>query len=70
MTASIPDETAELVWQAAESLYILASCLREGEDSFGPMAEAVRALHVVVVVRPRPQARSRNYQSSAAHRKY
>jgi hypothetical protein len=47
MVASIPDETAELVWQAAESLYILASCLREGEDSFGPMADAARALHVV-----------------------
>ena len=47
MVASIPDETSELVWQAAESLYILASCLREGEDSFGPMADAARALHVV-----------------------
>ena len=47
MTASIPDETAELVRQAAESLYTLASCLREGEDSFGPMADAARALHVV-----------------------
>jgi hypothetical protein len=47
MAASIPDETAELVWQAAESLYILASCLRQGDDSFGPMAEAARALHVV-----------------------
>jgi hypothetical protein len=33
-------ETPELVWQAAESLYILASCLRQGEDAFGPMAEA------------------------------
>ena len=44
---SIPDDSAELVWQAAESLYILASCLRQGEDSFGPMAEAARALHVV-----------------------
>jgi hypothetical protein len=47
MAASIPGETAELVWQAAESLYILASCLREGEDSFRPMADAARALHVV-----------------------
>ena len=47
MAVSIPDDTAELVWQAAESLYILASCLREGEDSFGPMADAARALHVV-----------------------
>ena len=47
MAISIPDDTAELVWQAAESLYILASCLREGEDSFGPMADAARALHVV-----------------------
>jgi hypothetical protein len=44
MVASMPDETSELVWQAAESLYILASCLREGEDSFGPMADAARAL--------------------------
>src|SRR5215470_8308504 len=42
MAASIPDETAEAIWQAAESLYILASCLREGEDSFGPMADAAR----------------------------
>src|SRR5262249_30814528 len=47
MAASIPDGTAELVWQAAESLYTLASCLREGEDSFGPMADAARALHLV-----------------------
>jgi hypothetical protein len=47
MAASIPEETAELVWQAAESLYILASCLREGEDSFGPISDAARALHVV-----------------------
>jgi hypothetical protein len=45
---SIPDETAELVRQAAESLYILASCLREGEDPFGgPIADAARALHRV-----------------------
>jgi hypothetical protein len=47
MAISIPDETAELVWQAAESLYTLASCLREGEDPFGPMADAARALHRV-----------------------
>jgi hypothetical protein len=47
MAVSIPDETAELVWQAAESLYTLASCLREGEDPFGPMADAARALHRV-----------------------
>ena len=47
MAASIPDETAELVWQAAESLYTLASCLREGEDSYRPMADAARALHLV-----------------------
>jgi hypothetical protein len=47
MAVSIPDDTAELVWQAAESLYTLASCLREGEDPFGPMADAARALHRV-----------------------
>jgi hypothetical protein len=47
MAVSIPDDTAELVWQAAESLYILASCLREGEDPFRPMADAARALHRV-----------------------
>ena len=47
MAVSIPDETAELVWQAAESLYTLASCLREGQDPFGPMADAARALHRV-----------------------
>jgi hypothetical protein len=47
LAALIPHETAELVWQAAESLYILTSCLRKGEDSFGPMADAARALHVV-----------------------
>jgi hypothetical protein len=44
---SIPDDTAELVCQAAESLYTLGSCLREGEDPFGPMADAARALHRV-----------------------
>ena len=48
MAASIPDETAELVRQAAESLYTLASCMREGKDPFGqPMADASRALHRV-----------------------
>jgi hypothetical protein len=47
MAVSIPDDTAELVWQAAESLYILASCLREEEDPFRPMADAARALHRV-----------------------
>jgi hypothetical protein len=47
MPGSIPDENAELVRQAAESLYLLAACLRQGEDSFGPMADAARALHVV-----------------------
>jgi hypothetical protein len=45
MAVSIPDDTAELVWQAAETLYALASCLREGDDPFGPMADAARALH-------------------------
>jgi len=44
MAVSIPDDT-ELVCQAAESLYTLGSCLREGEDPFGPMADAARALH-------------------------
>jgi hypothetical protein len=47
MAVSIPDDTAELVCQAAESLYTLGSCLREGEDPFGPMADAARALHRV-----------------------
>src|ERR1700745_1162311 len=47
MAVSIPDDTAELVWQAAESLYTLGSCLREGEDPFGPMADPARALHRV-----------------------
>ena len=45
MAVSIPDDTAELVCQAAESLYTLGSCLREGENPFGPMADAARALH-------------------------
>jgi hypothetical protein len=48
MAVSITDETAELIRQAAESLYTLADCLREGEDPFGePMADASRALHRV-----------------------
>jgi hypothetical protein len=47
MAVSIPDDTAELVWQAAESLYTLGSCLRKGEDPFVPMADAARALHRV-----------------------
>ena len=42
---SIPDDTAALVWQAAESLYTFGSCLREGNDPSGPMAHAARALH-------------------------
>jgi hypothetical protein len=46
MAVSTPDDTA-LVWQAAESLYTLGSCLREGEDPFVPMADAARALHRV-----------------------
>src|SRR5262245_61819237 len=47
MAVSIPADTAELVCQAAESLYTLGSCLREGKDPFGPMADAARALHRV-----------------------
>jgi hypothetical protein len=47
MAVSIPDDAAELVWQAAESLYTLGSRLREGEDPFVPMADAARALHRV-----------------------
>jgi hypothetical protein len=47
MAASKLDETAKVVWQAAESLYILASCLHQGEDSSRPVAEAARALHLV-----------------------
>ena len=45
IAGSIPDETAALVWQAAESLYAFGSCLREGNDPSGPMAHAARALH-------------------------
>jgi hypothetical protein len=47
MAVSIPEEI-ELIRQAAESLYTLASCMREGKDPFGqPMADASRALHRV-----------------------
>jgi hypothetical protein len=38
MAVSIPDDTAELVWQAAESLYTLGSCLREGRIRLGARA--------------------------------
>jgi hypothetical protein len=38
MAVSIPDDAAELVWQAAESLYTLGSRLREGENPFVPPA--------------------------------
>jgi hypothetical protein len=41
MAVSIPDDTAEVVWQAAASMYTL------GEDPFGAMADASRALHRV-----------------------
>jgi hypothetical protein len=41
----IPDDTAALVWQAAESLCAFGSCLREAKDPSGPMADAARALH-------------------------
>ena len=45
ITGSNADDTAALVWQAAESLYTFGSCLREGNDPSGPMAHAARALH-------------------------
>src|SRR5262249_34155201 len=45
IAGSIPDDTAALVWQAAESLYTLGSCLREREDPSRPMTDAARALH-------------------------
>jgi hypothetical protein len=44
---SIPDDSAEVVWQAAASLYLLGECLQEGENPFGAMADAARALHRV-----------------------
>ena len=47
IAGSRSDHTGALVWQAAESLYTLGSCLREGEDPSGPMADAARALHRV-----------------------
>jgi hypothetical protein len=47
MIVSIHDDSAEVVWQAAASLYTLGACLREGEDPFGAMADASRALHRV-----------------------
>jgi hypothetical protein len=45
IAGSIPDDNAALIWQAAESLYTLGSCLREREDPSRPMANAARALH-------------------------
>jgi hypothetical protein len=47
IVVSIPDDSADVVWQAAASLYILGECLREGENPFGAMADAARALHRV-----------------------
>jgi hypothetical protein len=44
---SIPDDSAEMVWQAATSLYTLGACLREGANPSGAMADASRALHRV-----------------------
>ena len=44
---SIPDDSAEVVWQAAANLYLLGECLDEGENPFGAMAEAARALRRV-----------------------
>src|SRR5260370_36360850 len=41
---SIPDDSAEMVWQAAASLYTLGPFLREGEKPSGAMADASRAL--------------------------
>jgi hypothetical protein len=41
---SIPDDSAEVVWQAAASLY-LGECLHEGENPFGAMADAAHPLH-------------------------
>jgi hypothetical protein len=45
MVVLIHDDSAEVVWQAAASLYTLGACLREGEEPFGVMADASRALH-------------------------
>jgi hypothetical protein len=36
VSISIPDDTAQVVWQAAESLYTLGSCLREGRTRLAP----------------------------------
>ena len=47
IVVSIPDDSAEMVWQAATSLYTLGACLREGENPSGAMADASRALHRV-----------------------
>jgi hypothetical protein len=47
IVVSIPDDSAEVVWQAAASLYLLGECLHEGENPFGAMADAARALHRV-----------------------
>src|SRR5258708_20766003 len=44
---SIPDDSAEMVWQAAAILYTLAACLREGENPSGAMAHPSPALHRV-----------------------
>ena len=44
---SIPDDSAEVVWQAAASLYLLGECLHERENPFAAMADAARALHRV-----------------------
>jgi hypothetical protein len=44
---SIPDDSAEMVSQAAASLYALGACLREGQNPSGAMADASRALHRV-----------------------
>jgi hypothetical protein len=43
LVVSMSDDTAEVVWQAAASLYTLGACLREGKDPFGAMADASRA---------------------------
>ncbi len=39
---SIPDDSAEMVWQAAASLYTLGACLREGENPSGAMADCLQ----------------------------
>jgi len=67
MAISIPDDTAELVWQAAESLYTLGSCLREGEVPFVPMADAARALHHVADRFPAPMQDKRTVMALRKH---